>query len=256
LLRAAHDPDRRSSDWIAGWFRAKWSGPEYFLETRYYTEWQAFFFGAQCDRIHRFIKANVRADWVSADVGANYGFYSVLLAFLSPKGEVHSFEPVPWLCERIARNAKRNGLEAAVHISQVALSNVSGDCLLAAPAEGDVGHGLASILPDRDLWRWGRPQKVPALTLDEYVDERRLQRLDFIKIDVEGAEHLVIEGARRTMAKFRPAAVVEINESSFPQVSGTLARLGYTAHKLPRLPTRFWAAAKDVEGDCLFLPPD
>lgn len=250
FTRLCHNPYKRQKTWIGSYCNAKWDGPKYLLETRYYTEWMAFFFGSQDPRIHYFIKKNSCENWVSIDIGANYGFYTILLAHSSPKGMVHSFEPVPWLNARMLHNAKINGLTNIIP-NEMVLSNSTGCVNLHVPSDDDPNQGTATIWQNHGAG----PRKivtVKSVTLSEYVKERRLEKLDFIKIDVEGAEDLVIEGGIDAIKQFRPILIIEKNISSFAEVDRILRSCGYESHNLPRVHWPLFFNEPDT--DVLYLP--
>lgn len=192
-----------------------------------------FFYGTFDNRIHDFLRTNADEKWVSFDIGANIGFFSILLAHLSPKGVVHSFEPVPALNARLRRNAEINSLTNIVS-SELAVSNSIGSADLFIPAETEANPGTGSIKPDEAL-RSRHTITVRTTTVDGYVKEHGVERVDFMKIDVEGAEDLVIEGGMATINRFRPILIIERNESSFTKVDRMLRSCGYSGGTLPKL---------------------
>lgn len=142
-------------------------------------------------------KANLPADAVVLDVGGNIGLTALLLAGLCPDGEVHAFEALPrnagYLRQNVRLNEQRNCtvVEAAV-----------GDTIGRAAVSGS--GSAAQVAPDAS-------GDVPLTTLDSYAGQRGMTRLDFIKIDVEGYEPAVLEGAAGLIERFRPPILMEFN---------------------------------------------
>lgn len=142
------------------------------------------------------------------DVGANIGYYSVLaLDRVGPGGRVVCFEmndrPLRALRKTIALNGVTN-----IKIEVAAVTDRDGDVNFLPTAED--GHGKINLA------RQGT--RIPAVSLDSYVERHPVQRLDALKIDVEGAELLVLRGATRILATLRPVIAVEAvdsNSSSF-----------------------------------------
>ncbi len=140
-------------------------------------------------------------DWlptgaVTADVGANFGPYTYALARRSSR--VHAFEPNP-----VCATALRSWRAPNVLVHQVALSDRSGTATLTIPLDGSVERPTqASIAATGD----GRTVEVATATLDDFG----LDRLDFVKIDVEGHERAVIDGADATLRRCRPLILIEI----------------------------------------------
>jgi FkbM family methyltransferase len=150
------------------------------------------------------------------DVGANVGFYSVLaLDRISASGKVYSFEidPRPLRCLRktIADFGYSN-----IHVVESAVSDIDGTLSYEPNAE----HGHNHI--DRSATS-GR--KVPSVKLDTWAAQTALTGVDAIKIDIEGAEKFVIEGARETIRRFKPLLLCECDEK-------TAAVFGYTPRDL------------------------
>jgi FkbM family methyltransferase len=163
------------------------------------------------------------------DIGANIGQYT-LVASRSVR-EVHSFEPMPAVFELLLDNVKQNGL-LNVTANQCALTNFEGFAELFEAPYGNIG---ASSLrrPERGS---GRVFKVKCTTLDQYVASRKLilePGQVFIKIDAEGAERLILEGAD-SLLSYKPTIMLELISklqapfgSSPMQVASLLGSRGY-----------------------------
>jgi len=159
------------------------------------------------------------------DVGANRGLYSWYLRRLT--SEVHAFEPQPRLARRL-----RFALGSSVHVHNVALSNTSGRVLLRIPCEGqDAIDGYAS-LQEGTMRAWRDSWSEQSIEVERLpLDAMALPEPGFIKIDVEGHETEVLEGARQTLQRARPVLLMELDERNRPgtlhDVPRQLAALGY-----------------------------
>lgn len=150
-----------------------------------------------------------RLDWSSVvlDVGASVGAWTVPLArALGPAARVYAFEPVPSNRARLERAVLANCL-TNVTVSALALGDGSKqvDMWLRSSVTG-ADTGTAAIVA-----AGGGHLTVEMRQLDEWADATVLQRLDFIKLDVEGAELMVLEGAHRTVTRFRPLILAEFD---------------------------------------------
>ena len=128
-------------------------------------------------------------DAVCIDVGANVGYYTLLLASLSPRGQVHAFEPVPRNFDLLSKNIQLNGFENVV-LNRCAVGNRNGEMRFT-----DAEDGAYSSFLDTGRRAPSGTITVPTRTLTSYCEERGLHRIDFMKVDVEGAELMVLEGA-------------------------------------------------------------
>lgn len=165
----------------------------------------------------------IPADGVVLDIGAHAGQFAKLFARLAPRGRVHAFEPSPYALSILTRAIRFNRLRNVV-IEPVGLSDAPGLARLTTPIKrrGDVGFGLAHFGPA------DRPgphisHEVSLTTLDRAC--ARLERVDFIKIDVEGWELPALRGGAATLSRCRPPIFAEVNHSHLARASADPAQL-------------------------------
>jgi FkbM family methyltransferase len=128
------------------------------------------------------------------DAGANLGWYTVVAArCVGAGGRVHAFEPAASLYGHLVRNLELNGLGQVVVARRAALARQGGRALLRGRRPDN--QGLGSIVTGQ-----GPGEEVPTLAFDDYREEAGLGTIDLMKIDVEGAEMMVLEGMARTLA--------------------------------------------------------
>lgn len=146
------------------------------------------------------------------DVGANHGYFSVLAARLvGPTGHVFAFEPNPAVFEQLAEHVECNGL-TNVTAERKALAEREGTLELFVSACA-ANSGLSSITPGSQAFASGslgrdRHVQVHATTFDRWRRARGVKRIDLLKIDVEGAEMLVLRGMAETLAEAPPAGII------------------------------------------------
>ena len=131
------------------------------------------------------------------DVGANIGHHTLVAA--SRGAAVHAFEPVPRLAERIRRNAALNRLESPIYVIEAALSNREGNGELYVAARSD--DGSHSLLPGVEATQIDSI-RVRLTTLDRHLVDHGNRAPAVVKIDVEGYEAAVLDGARHTLDGF------------------------------------------------------
>ena len=148
----------------------------------------------------RFLPDLVPVGCTAIDVGANRGYYSYALAELAAR--VEAFEPHP----ELARFARQK-LGAAIPVHEIALSNTSGWTTLFVPqAERGVDVHFNSSIKKVYAFDTYVEFRVPMKTLDEFA----FKNVGFIKIDTEGSDMDIIEGAAKTIERDRPNMVVEL----------------------------------------------
>jgi len=149
---------------------------------------------------------------VFVDVGAHIGYYSLKAAsMVGPGGRVLAIEPNPDTVRRLRANIRASGA-SNVTVAPVACSDSEGVLELFAAAHINTG---ASSLSEANASHFGpvtAAYRVQGRRLDGIVQESGVTRVDVIKIDVEGAEFMVLKGAAETLDRYHPVVVIEIIE--------------------------------------------
>ncbi len=171
--------------------------------------------------------------WACFDVGANIGAITLALAKLTGSdGEIYAFEPGPPNLGRLRDNLNLNPeLSKRAEMIAAGVGRSPGE-LYWAEEKGNPGNAL--------LGKTGTHQ-IKIITLDDFVHERAISKLDFVKIDVEGMELDVMQGAAETLRRFHPMLYFETlpryTESgagaTFADLHNFLVtELGYTLHRV------------------------
>jgi FkbM family methyltransferase len=183
------------------------------------------------------------------DVGANWGYFSLLGAGLvGPSGRVIAVEPHPALFASLAENVRRNGLSQVTAL-RVAAADRNGRMNLVGFAGGGENSGLSRLteLPDSSALNFD----VQTRLLEELLDERGVESVDLLKMDIEGGEGLVLPtlGGRLSSGRYRhillelhPEALERQGHSAAALVAGLLEH-GYRAWRIDHSREAFRRAA-------------
>lgn len=189
----------------------------------------------------RFLARLLQPGMVFVDVGAHFGEYTVMAArWVGRQGLVHAFEPQPDTFALLEKNVAASALEN-VTLNPWAVADLDGEAVFWERAE-PASSSLASTRPPDAAVR--RVYCVPVCTLDAYCRQRQLTP-DVIKVDVEGAERLVLLGARELC--------------SLPPVRAPLWVLEHSVSACARFGDRLERLAQTLAGfgySCFTLKPD
>jgi FkbM family methyltransferase len=172
---------------------------------------------------------------VFVDVGANYGFYSLLAALWNPHLHVVAFEPLRPIYEGLRKNVKLNHLSQRIVCENLALSSQSGPATLYLPAaEGkDLESSGTLATASWQVRQKAQPVTVEGVQFDDY-EARHPMRVDLIKIDVEDFEADVLHGMAGIVRRDQPFIVCEIlprnREHKNERTLQALESLDYTAY--------------------------
>lgn len=212
----------------------------------YYGEWE---------RDHIFAIRSLYRGGAFMDVGSSLGLYVVCLGDLvaNAGASVISVEPVPQNLVRQKRNVELNGYQKLVRYFQVALGSAAGELRIGFDEMS--GDNNAIIHESGDI-------AIPVTTLDRLVDDSECGRVGLIKIDVEGYEPEVVEGARKTIIRDRPIVFAEFNRERMKINGFEMTRSwsffldhGYQGHQLLGRKLSLLKQPGDIE-NIYFLPKE
>lgn len=153
------------------------------------------------------------------DCGANIGNHTVYFAKICKASKVISFEAVPSTYNILKRNIELNELSDTVEIHNNALGDT--ERMVSMKVETTENIGGAHVVEGSD----GSVKMIPLDSIG--IDNK----VDFIKIDVEGYEYNVLMGARGLISKYKPIIMIEIWDQNFIKVNKLLMKMGYTGIK-------------------------
>ncbi len=189
---------------------------------------------------------------VILDIGANIGVHTVAWAKALPEARIFALEPVASNRAVLARNAERAGVANRIEISTHAAAAQSGFVELA-----ECEDAAYSTIGPRPAISVRNRYEVPAITLDDYVAQHDIARVDLIKIDVEGEDAAVLQGARALLERDAPLLLIEVSAPELEREStlDRLRALGYTAYSVTDGLIAPAISATRRAANFLFVPP-
>ena len=156
------------------------------------------------------------------DVGANIGLITIPIARKIKNVNIHCFEPSPYPYKYLKMTINKNRLNRKIRLNKLGLYNKSGK--LNFYLHGDKNASIDGLQNTTKKIK-SEKIKINATTIDEYVKKNNIKKIDLIKIDTEGSELLILQGAIKSISKFKPSIILEI----WPQ---NLKEYGFTANKV------------------------
>jgi FkbM family methyltransferase len=187
--------------------------------------------GYEPETVPLFFRCGQRSH-VTIDVGAYVGFFTLLAAHGNPEGRVFAFEPMPEIFDRLRRNVELNKLN-----NVTCIESAIGDSEGEAEFFHTPGHMPCSSSLSFEFMRTAgdlRTSIVPITTIDKFVLERGLDRVDLIKIDTESTEPAVLRGMTETIRQHQPHIVCEVlkGRGSEDLLQEIVRSFGYHAYHL------------------------
>jgi FkbM family methyltransferase len=190
------------------------------------------------------------------DVGANIGHHALIAASrVGGTGAIHTFEPAPAMFNELRRNMSRNGCRN-VTCNNCALGEQVGTAQFYL---ADISESAANSL-GRTVHVTDRQVSVSVRTLDDYCEAAGINRLDVLKVDVEGAELLVLRGAERTIRRFQPLIVLEFSKHTAAfgyeaaELAQTLRNLQYELFTVGKMPLTLHTHSDELYYNVLAVP--
>lgn len=177
------------------------------------------------------ILGSLGSDHVFVDIGANFGTYTMAMArVVGPRGKVHAFEAQRLIFNTLVGSVALNSFEH-VHCHNMAVGGHIGEIEIPQfnynePMNfGSVEFGSEQreLLPQSRQHRPERVEMVPLVTLDSFA----FPRVDMIKIDVEGMEMEVLDGAEETLRRCRPILYIEVLKVDPVKLRQRIEAMGY-----------------------------
>lgn len=185
-----------------------------------------------------FVRRALTPASICLDVGANVGYFTMLMASVATSGHVHGFEPLPLNAALVTASAALNGFPN-ITLTQAAVGSEPGTVEFVEAVDS-----AYSSIHDTGRKGVGRRFEVPVVTLDAYLAAHHVGPVDLLKVDVEGAEGLVVDGAAGLLGDRtrRPTTIlIELFQpnldgfgTSVAAIVATLVRHGYEASVLDR----------------------
>jgi FkbM family methyltransferase len=211
--------------------------------------------GSKAYSYHYFVKNLIEEGDVVIDIGANLGYYSILFAqWVGTSGKVFSVEPIAIYNAIFNEKAKKQAnitlYPYALGLEEKTISMVS------SPEEGVLNTGLPHVYdPQKDgelknqTFQFEAQMKIPSKLF------RDLDRIDYIKCDIEGFEYIVLSDMKEIIRRCRPKVQVEVWADSEEKLLAMFDELGYTAYKLHQ----YCLVPQDgktnrLPGDYIFIP--
>jgi FkbM family methyltransferase len=173
-----------------------------------------------------YLKDIIKEGDICIDIGANMGYYSFFMSeYCGSNGRVYAVEPVPLFVEIWKKNVSRTNINNAT-MFQYALGSEDKNVRMGMPViDGVVHHGMTKVVSDEDIF-YEKFFNAQMVVPDELFKD--IEKVDFIKVDIEGYEHVVFDNMRKTLSKHKPLIQCELSgNENRKQVIKILQELGY-----------------------------
>lgn len=184
-----------------------------------------------------FLSETLPEDAVFFDVGANIGFFSIFAGVIRSKINVHAFELDSDLIKTVRENTILNDISHKVEVNLCAISNNDAEMLYFSPRQAE---NVSTNMISKEKSDQYLGYSIPSVTLDRYSNDKNLNSIDVIKMDIEGAEIYAIDGMVDILEKFSPVVIMEIHPKQIKEfglsekhIFNIMRQQGYKAYTLP-----------------------
>lgn len=167
------------------------------------------------------ILSQQKSNPVILDVGANVGLLSLQIKNRIPTAQIHMFEADPTVYRQLEKNISLNQV-TGLKLNNLAVSASNGDTLTFVKSQLSTESGWGRIENDENRNHLTEKFQVRSISIDQYLKENEIDHVDLLKIDVEGAETLVLSGARQALeAQIFQTIICEINPEALAAFSSS-----------------------------------
>ncbi len=215
------------------------------INTKDLIGWKIFFFGEYEADTNNILAKYVKPDDIVIEAGANMGSETLLIAHILTKGHVYAFEPNPYTFERLKINASINDLKN-VSAYDYALGEQDTNIQFNIYPKDFCNSGMSSKYMETSNTR---KIDVVQKKLDTFLKENNINKVDFIKMDIQGAEMDMIAGAAETIARHKPTIFTEACEpyNDTKALYETLKKAGYNVYLIGAKDTTLMASVSEVK---------
>lgn len=203
-------------------------------------------------KYHYMIKSIIEPDYSIVDIGANLGYFSKNFARLTPKGKVLSIEPIPPFYDVLKKFLTKF---PQVTVMNCALGSEKGTLTMVMPeTDGVMRTGLPHVARNEEEKKLHKTQDVDVLVGSELLGA--LDRIDYIKCDIEGYEWVVFQEIRNVIAEKKPIIQIEISPDNESAMFNYFSELDYVQYGIADFKLIKESGKQKEQGDFLFVPTE
>ncbi len=232
---------------------------KYLVNTKEHIGWNIFFLGAYEKDTNEILSKYIKEGMTVVEAGANHGSETVIIGkLIGEKGMLYAFEPLPTLIERLSINIKINKQEDYVRVVPFALGELEQTIQFHIADERLSNQGMGSKY---EFSLATKSISVEQLTLDKWVERTNISVIDFIKIDIQGAELDLLRGGADTIKRWKPILYLEADEvqtnnghTTLEDIFSCLSGYGYEVRLTTQKSSRKLDIHNLASGNWLALP--
>lgn len=210
IQRLAYPPSSLNNKSLYRWTTDRY-GLWHYLHPASWIDHNILAYGQYDPALHRILRDTVKPNWQCLDVGGNIGHIALYMAKLvGDSGKVNIFEPVPAHGHIIAEHINRNQFSGRLMLNRYALGDKMGIASMDVAGDTESNLGMGTLAYEGNN-RLSSSIEVKTTTLDQWVIESGVDRIDLIKIDIQGYEPAFLRGAEQTLKEFRPQLLIEVS---------------------------------------------
>lgn len=163
---------------------------------------------------------------VILDIGANIGTYTTWMAKLLPTSKIYSFEAQRLVFQMLCGNLAINNFDNC-YTYNMAVGKTNGFITVSEPNYySNEDFGIFSLIEEKIKEKSGNVYNIPLITIDSFVEMYNIDKVDFMKIDVEGMDLDVLQGATNTISKYKPHIFIEHSDNRTSILENIVSYLG------------------------------
>lgn len=197
---------------------------KFFLNTKEFIGWNIFFQGSYETETNKILEEYIKPDYYVIEAGANNGSETIIIGNILRKGtgKIYAFEPAPLPYKYLTINIILNDLSGVIIPFDILLGEKESFEDFYLMTEFEANQGLSSKYSFNGYKKIITKRQT---TLDEFIKQEKIERLDFLKMDIQGSEIDLIEGGFNTLNKYRPIIFTEASNSELSRRGSSIADL-------------------------------